>query len=145
MFETSHRHWIRNFRMEKGRQWYDAAKDNCMQRLNRYLRVQRAVRCYLTFDWRTLLCTTNFGFRVRESNLMKKPPPALRSLSLSRSSSAVQYCDFLFAVQTDSWSSRLFKKWAALAAKNDTLPRESLSDRIFNQAVLVKLATGIVL
>ena len=85
---------------------------------------------YLTFDWRTLLWTTNFGFRVRESNLMKKPPPALRSLSLRRSSSAVQYCDFLFAVQTVSWSSWLIKKWVALAANSDTPPPESLSDRI---------------
>ena len=55
-------------------------------------------RCYfivLTFDVWTLRCTTYFGLRVRESYLMKKPLPALKSVSFNITSSDVQYSDRL--------------------------------------------------
>jgi hypothetical protein len=55
----------------------------------------------LTSVTSTLLCTTNFGFRVRESYLTKKPLPALMSLSFNRPSSAVQYSDRLLDLQSD--------------------------------------------
>lgn len=55
----------------------------------------------LTSVTSTLLCTTNLGFRVRESYLTKKPLPALMSLSFKRPSSAVQYSDRLLALQSD--------------------------------------------
>lgn len=58
------------------------------------------IHYFLTSETSTLLWTTNFGFRVRESYLTKKPLPALMSLSFNKPSSAVQYSDRLPLVQS---------------------------------------------